>query len=112
MRRPSAALILIIFLLTAGPAIAEPFEDATKEYYRGDYEAAYRLIKPLAEQGIPEAQFNLGLMYDKGQGVPQDYAEAVKWYRKAAEQGNAKAQYNLGNCTTKAKACRRTTPRR
>jgi hypothetical protein len=44
----------------------------------------------------PEAQFNLGLMYDKGQGVPQDYAEAAKWYRKAAEQGNAEAQYNLG----------------
>jgi TPR repeat protein len=91
MQRPSAALILVISLLVAGPAIAEPFEDATKAYYRGDYETAYRLIKPLAEQGLPEAQFNLGLMYDKGQGVPQDYAEAVKWYRKAAEQGNAKA---------------------
>jgi TPR repeat protein len=75
----------------AGPAIAESFEDATKAYYRGDYETAYRLIKPLAEQGLPEAQVNLGLMYDKGQGVPQDYAEAMKWYRKAAEQGNAKA---------------------
>jgi hypothetical protein len=96
MQRPSAALILIIFLLMAGPAIAEPFEDATKAYYRGDYETAYRLIKPLAEQGLPEAQFNLGLMYEMGQGVPQNYAEAVKWYRKAAEQGFAEAQYNLG----------------
>jgi len=36
------------------------------------------------------------LMYDKGQGVPQDYAAAVKWYREAAEQGFAEAQYNLG----------------
>jgi hypothetical protein len=96
MQGPSAALILIIFLLMAGPAIAEPFDDATKAYSRGDYETAYRLIKPLAEQGLPEAQFNLGLMYDKGQGVPQDYAEAVKWYRKAAEQGFAEAQTNLG----------------
>src|SRR4030043_216659 len=96
VQRPSAALILIISLLMAGPAIGEPFEDATKAYYRGDYETAYRLIKPLAEQGLPEAQFNLGLMYDKGQGVPQDYAEAVKWYRKAAEQGNTSAQFNLG----------------
>ena len=96
MQRPTAALILIISFLMAGPAIAEPFEDATKAYYRGDYETAYRLIKPLAEQGLPEAQFNLGLMFDKGQGVPQNYAEAVKWYRKAAEQGSAEAQYNLG----------------
>jgi TPR repeat protein len=96
MRRLAAAVILIISLLLAVPAIAEPFEDATKAYYRGDYETAYRLIKPLAEQGLPEAQFNLGLMHDNGQGVPQNYSEAVKWYRKAAEQGNAKGQYSLG----------------
>jgi len=91
MQRHSAALILIVLLLMAGPANAEPFEDATKAYHSGDYETAYRFIKPLAEGGLPEAQLNLGLMYEKGQGVPQDYAEALKWYRKAAEQGNAKA---------------------
>src|SRR4030043_536095 len=96
VQRPSAALILIISLLMAGPAIAEPFEDATKAYYRGDYETAYRLIKPLAEQGLPEAQFNLGLMYYTGQDVLQDYPEAVRWYRKAADQGFAEAQFNLG----------------
>ena len=43
-----------------------------------------------------EAQFNLGVMYSKGQGVPQGYAEAVRWYRLAAEQGFAEAQTNLG----------------
>ena len=42
------------------------------------------------------AQYNLGVMYANGDGVPQDYAEAVKWYRLAAEQGHAKAQNNLG----------------
>ncbi len=42
------------------------------------------------------AQFSLGVMYENGEGVPQDYKEAVKWYRKAAEQGYAKAQYHLG----------------
>src|SRR3990172_9937102 len=101
MRIPSGAMILIISLLIAGLAVAEPFEDATIAYYIGDYETAYRLIKPLAEQGLPEAQLNLGLLYDNGQGVPQDHAEAAKWYRKAAEQGNAKGQYELGmmHCT-------------
>ena len=49
-----------------------------------------------ASQGNADAQFNLGVMYDFGQGVPQDYAQAVKWYRLAADQGDAKAQYNLG----------------
>ena len=54
------------------------------------------LLAPLAEQGDVVAQFNLGILYDNGQGVPQDYAEAMKWYRKAAEQGNAAARFNLG----------------
>ncbi len=49
-----------------------------------------------AAQGDADAQFNLGVMYENGQGVPQGYAEAVKWYRKAAEQGFAPAQHNLG----------------
>ena len=42
------------------------------------------------------AQFNLGLMYANGRGVPQDDSQAVVWYKKAAEQGHPIAQYNLG----------------
>lgn len=50
----------------------------------------------MAEQGDVEAQFNLGVSYDQGQGVAQDAKQAVVWYRKAAEQGFAAAQHNLG----------------
>jgi hypothetical protein len=71
-------------------------EDANKALHRGDYKTAYRLFKPLAEQGLPLAQYNLGVMYYNGQGVPKDFAEAAMWYRKAAEQGLPEAQYNLG----------------
>ena len=49
-----------------------------------------------AEQGDASAQYNLGLTYDNGIGVPQDHAEAAEWTRRAAEQGHAMAQYNLG----------------
>ena len=49
-----------------------------------------------AKQGEAYAQFNLGLIYAKGDGVPENDAEAVKWYRKAADQGDADAQFNLG----------------
>ena len=45
-------------------------EDA---YERKDYETAYKLILPLAEQGYAEAQYNLGIMYSKGQGVQQNF---------------------------------------
>jgi len=47
------------------------------------------------EQGNSAAQFNLGLLYDNGQGVERDYAQAAVWYNKAADQGLARAQYNL-----------------
>ena len=49
-----------------------------------------------AADGDAQAQFNLGVRYANGRGVPRNDAEAVAWYRKAAEQGNADAQNNLG----------------
>ena len=45
---------------------------------------------------MPEAQYNLGYMYDNGEGVPQIDTEAARWYRMAAEQGDAWAQFFLG----------------
>ena len=49
-----------------------------------------------AEQGEAIAQFDLGLIYYKGDEVPQDYAEAAHWFRLAADQGYADAQFNVG----------------
>ena len=74
----------------------DAFIDAVESLEREDYETAYKLFLPLAEQGDADAQFNLGVMYDEGDGVPQDYKEAFKWYRLAAEQGDAFAQFELG----------------
>jgi TPR repeat protein len=65
--------------------------------FQGAAASEFDETKALAEQGDAEAQFNLGLMYDLGEGVPENDSEAVKWYRKAAAQGYAKAQLNLGN---------------
>ncbi|MGI9296864.1 MAG: trypsin-like peptidase domain-containing protein [Gammaproteobacteria bacterium] len=58
---------------------------------------SYECTRSLAEAGIAEAQFNLGVLYDNGEGVAEDDREAARWFRLAAEQGNAKAQFNLGN---------------
>ena len=52
-----------------------------------DYSEAVKWYRKAAEQGNKQAQYNLGVCYESGRGVPQDYSEAVKWYRKAAEQG-------------------------
>ncbi len=80
MLRASLASWLIIAMLT-GTAAAGPFDDAASAYGRGDYAAAMRLLRPLADQGDARAQNYLGVMYQIGQGVPQDYAEAVNWFR-------------------------------
>ena len=74
----------------------QQFQQGFEATERGDYQTAFKLWLPLAEQGDAKAQFNLGVMYGDGLGVKQDYFEEVNWYRKAAEQGHAKAQFNLG----------------
>ena len=87
----------LLALALSGVATAGPLEDGTSAYQRGDYATAMQLWRPTAEQGNAYAQNNVGLLYQYGQGVPQDFAQALEWYRKAADQGNALAQANLGN---------------
>src|ERR1700738_1019849 len=88
-------VIMLAFAVVTTTA-AGPFEDAIAANDRGDYATAMRLLRPLADQGVSDAQYNLGFMYEWGLGVSQDSAEAVIWLLKAAEQGHAKAQYDLG----------------
>jgi uncharacterized protein len=52
-------------------------------------------VKQLAEQGNPDAQSKLGVMYANGIGVEMDKASAVKWYAKSAEQGYPLGLWNL-----------------
>src|ERR1051325_9682305 len=63
---------------------------------RGDFAEALRWYRIAAEKGSAEAQFEIGVLYDTGQGVTQDPAEALRWYQRAADQGFAPAQVNIG----------------
>ena len=60
------------------------------------YTKSLQEFKALGEQGDVAAQFKVGLIYYKGQGVPPDYPEAINWFKKAALQGHPLAQYNAG----------------
>ncbi len=88
--------IIGVMLLFASSPVWADFDEAVRAYDSGDFATALHEFQILAEQGDAGAQFNLGVMYSLGQGVPQDDAEAVKWYTLAAEQGHADAQYQLG----------------
>jgi TPR repeat protein len=93
LRSPIVLVLSTVCLAT--PAWAD-FQAGTYAYKSGDFATALREWRPLAEQGDADAQYNLGLMYDKGYGVPQDYVQARQWYEKAASQGLADAQFGLG----------------
>ncbi len=57
-----------------------------------------KMYLKLAEMGVDEGQYNLGVCYEQGDGVEQDFKKAVYWYKKAADAGHAKAQHNLALC--------------
>jgi hypothetical protein len=84
------ATILMALSLVV-PAFAGPSEDADAAMRRRDYPTALRLIRPLAEQGDATAQYNLGVFYDNGLGVPQDKVNAYVWFNLSAAQGKAGA---------------------
>ena len=69
-------------------------KDSNDAQKLGDFATEVLRLRPLAERGDGDAQYNLGVAY--AQGVIPDYREAVKWYRRAAEQGDGDAQNNLG----------------
>ena len=73
----------------------------------GEEPDSLQALKEQAVQGDAKVQYDLGVRYHKGQGVPQEYTEALKWYRLAAAQGLAGAQYNLGAMYANGQGVRR-----
>src|SRR6266849_3463369 len=88
MRALSVIILLAALVLPSGHASASPPINISAE--------ELQTLRTLAAQGNALAQNNLGLLYDLGDGVPQDYAVARQWYEKAAAQNHASAQFNLG----------------
>ncbi|WP_167470039.1 tetratricopeptide repeat protein [Vreelandella andesensis] len=66
-----------------------------KAYNNKNYELAADMLFIPAENGDIQSQITLGIMYENGQGVPQNHAEAAKWYKKAAVQGSSNGQFYL-----------------
>jgi hypothetical protein len=63
----------------------------------GSYPTMDELL-PFANEGITEAIYNIGVMYDLGHGIAQDHKEAFNWYSEAAKHGAPKAMFNCGVC--------------
>ena len=89
-------IIAVVLLLTVQPAGAVDFWTGSTYYLSGDFTAALREWRPLAEAGDERAQYYLGIMYANGEGVPENSRQAAYWFRKSARQGNSQSQYHLG----------------
>src|SRR5262249_6129 len=87
MRLRTAQTLSIAVLAPLGMATASfgnPVNDAIAAFNNGEYSTALRLTRPLAEKGIPEAQYNLGVMFHEGKGVARNFKQAARWFCSAA----------------------------
>ena len=89
-------LIFVVFFGITGKCQSADYKKGLNAALSGDYKTALRYWTLLAQEGDASAQYNLGLMYNKGKGVPLSYMAAKKWYTLSAKQGFALSQSNLG----------------
>ncbi len=67
-------------------------EDGLIAYKQQKYKEAAKIWTILADQGDAEAQFNIGVMFKNGIGVPQDDSEAMRWLRQSSAQDHEHAK--------------------
>lgn len=86
--------MLTMFLISANAYAG--YAEGLAAYNKKDYESALKEWQKVADDGNVDAQNNIGVMYEKGQGLTQSDEQAIVWYTKAANQGSASSQFNLG----------------
>lgn len=89
-------LLLLLTMTVTGNAFSENLDDAVEAMQRGDFAQAYCIMRPLAESGDAESQYNLGWMYLNGYGLRVDESKALAWWTKASEQGDTEASFSIG----------------
>ena len=89
-------IILLVLTLSLNNISYAGEKGAWDASTKGDNVEAFEQWKLLAEQGDAKAQYNLGLIYALGKGVPKDLAQAIYWFEEAAEQDHIDALMKLG----------------
>ena len=93
MRVSIRTLLVCVLTLIAVPAAAQSTtEDGIRAFVRGDYQAAGRILKPLADDPArpdPVAQFFLAVLHHTGRGVVRDESRACSLFMRAAAREHA-----------------------
>jgi TPR repeat protein len=100
LARCVAVTVAYLAIATASATAGSPEEDfrnGLSAFNGGDFAAAMRLWRPLADRDDARSQAGVGFLYHRGLGVKTDDTQAAFWLRKAAEQGQAEGQLMLGS---------------
>lgn len=102
MRRLLAASLLAAATAAHAAAVDESaVAEAVSHYTQGRYDQALALFLPAAETGSISAQYHVGLMYARGEGVDRDLAAAARWFERAADGGHNHSQFLIGHMYSK-----------
>jgi len=85
----------LLIALMAMPLKASDVSDAIHAMRAGNFAEAYCVLKPYAESGDAEAQYNIGWMYLNGYGLMMNDSKALDWWQRASDQGYTDASFSI-----------------
>ncbi len=91
--------LICLLYITSSVVHSEPHDEELRDAFNamriGNFSEAYCMLKPLAEAGNDEAQYNIGWMYHNGYGLRVNDHLALEWWLSASEQGNTDASFSI-----------------
>jgi len=105
--RPRFGLLLALVVLAAGalkiaffeilpPSAEKRLQNGLEALQQENYGEAYWWWRPLADRGMPEAQYHLAWLYANGNGLAVNIPLAIEWWRKASERDYTDAEFAIG----------------
>jgi hypothetical protein len=95
MRKIVLCMLGAAAAVSAFPSGASDVSEAVDAMRAGNYAEAYCVLKPYAESGDPEAQYNIGWMYMNGYGLMMNEKLALEWWQQASDQGYTDATFSI-----------------
>jgi len=95
-KQPGKNLLIAVLLFLSFDACTKELDDAVDAMRAGNFAEAYCIMRPLAEAGDADAQYNIGWMYLNGYGLRTNAILALQWWEKASAQGNSDASLSIG----------------